>query len=175
MKLLWAGLILAMALRALGQDSPQYKTVIVTNWIQPGPYLRVVNGKIYNTAYSYLWGEPRPGLLSVANNDHPIRYDVIPTRVDGNATFCDIYGTTYWYETWTGQEQDEDRQIYKSIVIYNAPTNVILDKPFKFTCMKVGDLIQDQRFICEAYDCGVQATNSIPVVKSMREQTKPQH
>jgi hypothetical protein len=151
-----------------GDDlTTQFKTSTVTNWIKPGPYLCMVNGQLYNTYYSQLWGEPIGGPLA-ANNGHPIRYETIPQDIRGTNVFCDIYGTTYWYETYTGQEQDESRELYKTVVVYNAPTNIVLGLPYKFHCMKVGDLIESNRFICEAYDCGTVPTNLIPVVKKVR-------
>ena len=153
---------------AIAQDTNQYKTVTVTNWVKAGPYLKVVNGKLYNIAYSRLWGQPFAGLKGLADDGHMIRYEAIPTKQLGDKLFCDIYGITYWYETYTAARQDESRDFYKTIVIYHSPTNFIFGKPFFFNCMKVDDLIEDKHFICEAYDCGTDPTNLIPVVKSVR-------
>lgn len=163
--------ILILALTSwtlLGQDySIEYKTVQVTNWIQPGPFLRLVNGQKYNIAYSQLWGQPSGGRTEDDNTGHFIRYDIIPENIDGNKTFCEMYAIQWWYDYY-GRPKDEDRWFVKKIVVYHAPENIILGKPFKFTCMKVDDFVIGNRFICDAYDCGTQDTNPIPVLKSIR-------
>jgi hypothetical protein len=81
-----------------------------------------------------------------------------------------MYAVQWWYDYY-GHPKDEDRWFVKKIVVYNAPESLVLGRPFKFTCMKgmkVEDLIIGNRFICDAYDCGIQDTNPIPVLKSAR-------
>ena len=154
-----------MALRAFGQDSPQFKTVTITNWIHPGPYLRVVNGQTYNIAYSSLWGNPIGGPSATDDGDF-IRYDVIPMKLQEGMTFCEM-DEVIWHYNYYGHPEDEVRHFMKQIVIYNAPTNIALGTACTFKCMKVPNLISHNSFVCEAYDCGVQATNLIPVVKTI--------
>ena len=156
--------------KLFGQDSQiEYKTVQVTNWIQPGPFLRLVNGQKYNIAYSQLWGQPSGGRTEDDDSGHFIRYETIPQQIENGKTFCDMYAIRWWYDYY-GHPKDEDRWFVKKIVVYNAPDNTLLGKPFKFTCMKVGDYVIGNRFIAEAYDCGIQDTNPVPVVKSVRVQ-----
>jgi hypothetical protein len=114
---------------------PIYKTITITNWVLPGSYMRFVNGKLYNTYYSTLWQDMPGEFGGVADNGHPIQYQVIPTEVDSNKVFCDVYGSTYWYETYTGRKQIESTEKTETIVILNPPTNIIIGLPFKFRCM----------------------------------------
>ena len=160
--------IVFSCVRLLADDlMPQYKTVSVTNWIAPGPYLKVVNGQTYNIAYSKLWGQPIGGRTEDDDTGHFIRYETIPETIKENKTFCEMYAVQWWYDYY-GHPKDEDRWFVKKIVVYNAPDNLILGRPFKFTCMKVEDYIVGNQFICEAYDCGIQDTNLIPVLKLAR-------
>jgi hypothetical protein len=168
MKRLITAIVILISADLKAEDSiGNYKTITATNWIAPGPYLRVVNGQTYNIAYSDLWGQPAGGPTSDDDSGHFIRYEVTPEKIKGNKTFCEMEAVQWWYDYY-GHPKDEGRWPVKNIVIYNAPTNIILGLPYKFKCMKVGDLIDGNRFICEAYDCGIQDTNLIPVVKTMR-------
>jgi len=145
-----------------------FKTISVTNWVQPGPYLRIVNGQLYNTAYSQLWGEPVLGLPRTGTDGHPIKYVVVPDKWEGDVLMCNVYGISYWWETYTGAEQDDPPSFCKTIAIYHARSNLILNQATIFHCMKVADLVENNRWVSEAYDCGIQDTNPVPIVKFIK-------
>jgi len=151
---------------------PQFKTVLVTNWVKPGEYLRIVDGKLYNTAYSKLFKNPillTSGLALRASNFHFIRYDIIADSIDGDTIFCDIRAITWWFETYTGQPQDESWEDVKTIVIlhYPHPEKIVTGQSVPCVCMRVANYLTNSHSF-EAYDCGIQSTNPVAVVKQMK-------
>jgi hypothetical protein len=53
--LVFTALILFFANHSPAQITNEYRTVLVTNWVTPGPYLRVVDSVTYSVAYSQKW------------------------------------------------------------------------------------------------------------------------
>ena|SRR5690348_12740694 len=149
---------------------PQFKTVITTNWVKPGPFLRVVNDQTYNIAYSKLWGTPIDllgGFPRLADNGHPIRYEIVAEQIKGDQVLCSIDAITYWWETYTGVQQDESRDSVKEVVILNYPNpeKLVTGQAFSCRCMRVNNYISPSGVSFAAFDCGIQATNLVPVVK----------
>jgi hypothetical protein len=160
------------ALERKARDIEANNRVWVTNVVKPGPNHRVVNGQLYNTSDSKLWGSPielAGGLPTLANNGHPIRYEVIAQLIWKNKVVCDIDAITYWFETWTGARQDEFRQTIKTIVIYNYPDpeKLVSGQAISCRCMRVANY-NDNGISYEAYDRGVQATKDVAEVVPAR-------
>jgi hypothetical protein len=154
-------------------NTNEVRTGLVTNWVEPGPYLRVVNGQIYNTAYSKLWGSPIEligGFPTLANNGHPIKYEVIAEQIENGKIFCSIYAITYWWETWTGVEQDEFREPVKTIVVYHylGAEKLVTGEAFRCHCMRTTNYVSKSGISYTAFDCGIQSTNLVPVVKKVK-------
>ncbi len=152
----------------------EFKTVLVTNWVKPGPYLRVVNGQLYNTAHSKLWDEvailgagtlrsdglnPNPNIAALSAEVETVAEDRIT---------CGIYG--YAPGVYNGVMSDGGKTYVKSIVIYHYPnpkslvTGQIISGQFaSCRCMRVENYIL-KGVSYEAYDCGIQSTNLVPVI-----------
>jgi hypothetical protein len=150
----------------------QFKTVLVTNWVKPGFVMRVVNGQLYNTYYSKLWGDPitlMPTRKTLANNGHFLRYELVANIIKGDSVFCGVDAITWWPETYTAVPQDEDRETIKSVIIYHFPnpSKLVTGQPFSCRCMRVENYITNG-VSYEAYDCGIQSTNLVPVVTSKK-------
>jgi len=149
---------------------PRISGQIVTTWVKPSENLLMVNGQLYNTSDSKLWGSPielAGGLPTLANNGHPMRYEIVAERIGKDKVVCDFDAITYWFETWTGVRQDEFRQTTKTIVIYHypAPEKLVTGAVISCRCMRVDNYIQNGISL-EAYDCGVQSTELVPVIKN---------
>jgi hypothetical protein len=160
------------------QTNPaQFKTVLVTNWVKPGIVMRVVDEKLYNTYYSKLWGDPitlMPQRRTIANNGHFLRYELVANVISSNSVFCDVDAITWWPETYTDAPQDEDRETIKSVVIYHYPnpSTLVTGQPFSCRCMKVENYLS-HGISYEAFDCGTQYTNLIPVITNKKNETEP--
>ncbi len=86
-------------------------------------------------------------------------------RISNGVVFAEIDAVTYWWKTYTGQQQDESREPVKNIVIlhYQNPEHLISGQAFNCRCMRVENYILDG-VSYEAYDCEIGYTNLIPVV-----------
>ena len=149
---------------------PRISGQIVTSWVKPSENLLMVNGQLCNTSDSKLWGSPielAGGLPTLANNGHPMRYEVVAERIGKDKVVCDFDAITYWFETWTAARQDEFRQTIKTIVIYHYPNpeKLVTGAVISCRCMRVENYIQNGISL-EAYDCGVQSTELVPVIKN---------
>lgn len=149
---------------------------LVTNFVKPGPNYRVVNGQTYNVTNSELWGSPielAGNLPKLANNGHPLRYEVIAQKIGKDKVVCDVAAITYWFETYTAAQQDESRRTIKTIVVYHypEPEQLVTGQAISFRCMRVANFIANE-ISCEAYDCGVPPTSNVPeVVQGSPDQT----
>jgi len=143
---------------------------MVTSSVKPSKDFRVVDGQLYSTTDSKLWGSPielAGGLPDLANNGHPLRYEVVAERIGKDKVVCDFDAITYWFETYTAARQDEFRQTKKTIVIYHYPNpeQLVTGEVVSCRCMRVANY-NENGISCEAYDCGVQSTELVPVIKN---------
>jgi hypothetical protein len=148
------------------QGVSDFNTVLVTNWIKPGPYLRVVNGQLYNTAYSKLWGNP---LYAMGMNRGPMimSYSIKVAKIWNDRISCAVFKEIYKPETYTGVPQLEDEEFLKYVVIYHYPNSKSMTSGQELgdcRCMRVDNYITNGTSYV-ALDCGVQYTNLVPVVK----------
>jgi hypothetical protein len=165
-----AALIAIASVVILTSCRPRISGQIAANWVKPSENLLMVDGQLYNTSNSNLWGSPielTGGLPVLANNGHPMRYEVVAERIGKDKVVCDFDAITYWFETWTAARQDESRQTIKSIVIYHYPNpeKLVTGAVISCRCMRVENYIQDGISL-EAYDCGVQSTELVPMIKN---------
>jgi hypothetical protein len=167
-----------MAFRAIAQTNGIRDDLeIVTNWVKPGPYLRVVNGVTYNINYSRLWA-----LIS----KHEELNSYVPDGDDIYANFHlhglvkQVYGSTVLYDIY--RERDEPERItlmmrktsdeyVKSVVILNCPytDRLVTGQDAQFLCMKTTNYLNKAGASLVAYDCGVQSTNLVPVVEKVKK------
>jgi hypothetical protein len=148
----------------------------ITNWVKPGPYLRVVNGITYNIAYSKLWGD-------ISKHEHLGVFSLDPSDSGESSHLCgsvrQVSGTTISYdilraftahETYTGVPYETRSEYVKSVIILNCPNpeKMVTGEGAKFFCMKTTNYINGGGVSFTTYDCGVQATNVVPVVKKVK-------
>ncbi len=161
--------------------------------------MRVVDGKLYNTFYSKLWGDPitlMPIRKTIADNGHFIRYELVARFIKNDSISADVDAVTWWPETYTDTPQDEDRETIKSVIIYHFPnpeklvsgqqmtsvdtvgnyfpnpSKIGTGQKISFRCMRVENYISNG-ISYEAYDCGTQYTNLIPVVTKEKIKIEP--
>lgn len=144
---------------------------IQADW-KPDESLRVVDGQTYDTTDSASWGSPlelNGPLPRVAANGHPVRYQLVAETIQQNTVVAEICAVTYWFETWTGQPQDESRDTVKTVVILNYPfpEKIISGQPFTCRCMRVKNFHQDG-ISYETYDCGTPSSSPVPMVNGKR-------
>jgi hypothetical protein len=160
---------------ALVRTTPpaQSKTILETNWVAPGEYLRVVDGKLYNTYYSKLWVHPAfdhpPRANPLDNPWNAIGYSLQVEFIDTDKIICGVWRDEYKHETYTGQLGLDDSTHIKSIVIYHYPNpqSLITGQKIDPVCLKVSNCISNGISL-EAYDCGVQSTNLVPLVRTVK-------
>ena len=168
--------IVAVVFQSVAQTNNtrvEYKTITTTNWVKPGPYLRVVDGVTYNVAYSKKWNTfskqealmtPLPDMNDVIGGYPGKKYRVPKvTKTIGNASFFEIDEMKSSIDAPT-QQISENLNFLKNVVVLNL--SEANDKGVNFYCMRVADYVDSENnsFIC--YDCGVQATNLVPVIKT---------
>ncbi len=156
----------------------EFKTVLVTNWVKLGEFLRVVNGHLYNTAYSKLWGDlwklsySRRLPYSNYNPWHTLTCSVEVNQIGVKGIACDVYEIEYQPETYTGAPELVSKTFIKNIIVYHYPDSESLvtgqvisgdgqKRPCR--CMKVENYFYNGNSY-EAYDCGIQSTNLVPVI-----------
>jgi hypothetical protein len=147
----------------------EFKTITATNWVKPGPYLRIVNSQLYNTYYSELWGNPlkAAGLSGVMSGGFGTAYAIRVEKVDKDKIVCGIYRQSYRPETYTGMAQLADEEFFEDIVIYHYPNAESLmsgQDLGECRCMRVANYNSGDVSLI-ALDCGIQATNLVPLVK----------
>ena len=131
---------------------PQFKTVLATNWVKPGESLRVVNGQLYNTAYSKLWmyvGPPNPWW------DYQVEW------LEGGGMVVGIYAA----------DNSGGRNFKNYIMVYHHPKQKILKTGENLPgckAMAVDNYVLKNGESIGAFDCGVQSTNFVPVVTKNR-------
>lgn len=169
-RFIFIGLTIILASAVISQAQTNFQTVLVTNWVKPGPYLRVVGGKLYNTAYSTLWTN-----LTCAAGFNPhfnltyrwVIYVARLERIDADKIVCGIYQQEYWPETHSGINQLEGEEFLEHAIVYNysdAKSFVTgQELPNKLRCMRISNYITNG-ISYAAFDCGVQSTNPVPVV-----------
>jgi len=166
-------LIIVASLKVSAQTiTNEYETITVTNWVKPGPYLRVLNGVTYNIAYSKQWNtfanQEGLGISMLDMNDSGESSHLVGSvqRVVGNATFYEIIREHYARETYTGTPYKTGSETERVVVVLNCPDATA--KGLGFYCMKTTNYLNSQGFVFPCYDCGFQATNLVPEIKKMK-------
>jgi hypothetical protein len=153
----------------VANSQTNFATLTETNWVKPGPYLRVVDGVTYNTAYSKKWGYIS-GFENLPNGESlgVLRVNLIKVEaVTNDEVICGIYKQTYHHETYTGAlEPDEGQELLKYICVYHVPNASRLVSGVDFPSIKCMPVAPHNAngIPINAYDCGLQATNSVPVI-----------
>jgi hypothetical protein len=158
----------------------KFDTVLTTNWVAPGPYLRIVDGQLYNTFYSkkwdYIWrlahSSPRP--YSNPDLNHSIASSVEVEKISSDKILCNVYEDEFQPEIYTGSLTLIGKTFIKTIIVYNYPNaeTLVSGNPIsgagypekqEVRCIRVKNYMSENESY-EAYDCGIQSTNLIPVV-----------
>jgi hypothetical protein len=149
---------------------PKVSGQIVTNWVKPSENLRLVNGQLSNTADSKVWVHPSSVGVPAANPlDNPwnvINYSLRVETVGNDKITCGVYKNEYRHETYTGQLGLSDSTRTKNVVIFHYPNpqSLTTGQEISPLCLRVENYIQNGISL-EAYDCGVQATSLVPVIR----------
>jgi len=170
----WAIIILTLCCQSIQAQTNEYETVTITNWVKPGPYLRVVGGVTYNVAYSQKWKTfskqealmtPLPDMDDIIGGYPGTLYRAPEIKKTiGNARFFEIDCIRPVIDPPTGQVS-EDKKFLKNVVILNF--SEATGKSVNFYCMRTTNYVDSDgnSFIC--YDCGIQATNLVPDIKKV--------
>jgi hypothetical protein len=165
---MWIVFLLVAGTCHAQSSTNDFETVTTTNWVTPGPYLRVVNGKLYNTFYSTNWGNP---LQAIGLSGGPtMSYSIKVSKIWEDRISCAVFRQTYKPETYTGMMQLDDEEFFEYIVIYHYPNPKSLISGQDLgdcRCMRVDNYITNGVSLV-ALDCGIQYTNLVPVIKSVK-------
>lgn len=149
-------------------ETPRYKTVTVTNWVRPGPYLRVVNGTTYNIAYSQLW-KPfseweglGPFMLNPSDNGEEYHFVGAVHQIKGTTVVYDISEEWMAHETYTGMMYKTRDQYVRSVIVFHQEHP--MQAGMSFLCMRIPNYVDTNGIPATAYECGIQATNLVPKV-----------
>ena len=183
MKILFAFCVfVAVAFQATAQTADAKDGFITTtNWVKPGPYLRVVNGVTYNIAYSKLWGDISKheslgvSTLDMADSGEMSHLCGSVRQVKGTTVYYDILKEYMAHEKWTGQLYKTRDEYVKSVVILNCPNpeKLVTGEGANFICIKTTNFVDASGISFATYDCGLQATNLVPVVKKIKSKISP--
>jgi|GEM_PF-1100464 len=153
--------VLVAATASLGWRD--YAQTAAQPYIAPAS-LRMVNGQIYNTAKSKLWGVPpypeTPSLNSLDNPWNVISYSLEFQAVRNQEMItCGVYRCEYEHETYTGQLGLKDKTFDKWVVIYHypEPKSLVTGQVISPICLKVDNYFTNG-LSYEAYDCGTPPT-----------------
>jgi len=164
--------IVAVVFQSIAQTNytkPQLKTITTTNWVKPGPYLRVVNGVTYSIAYSKLWKKfsEQEGLgvsfLDPSDGGESCHFTGGIRQIKGTTVLYDISEEWWAHETYTGNLYMTRREYAKTVIVFNLENP--LARGLDFMCIKIPNYVNENGVPCVAYDCGIQATNLVPVIK----------
>lgn len=154
LKLTFIILLIGGAIVCHAADTNPPVQILVTNWIQPTVDFRVVGGQVYNTRYSVKWG-PLDNIVSLHNGQRDYAVGTITARHKfGDYTICGVeaVGT-------------ETTSYVKDIAIRNLPESITTGDPLPVWNLRVMR-VKNMQFgsdLLETFDCGIQATNLIPV------------
>lgn len=165
-------LFVAVASQAVAQTNDvETRTITVTNWVKPGPYLRVVDGVTYNVAYSTKWKKFQDweslGFSTLdPSNDGQTSHSVMESyKVFPQVAFIQINREHFKAETYTGMPYKTYSEPEKVVAVLNCEHPERVD----YYCMRTTNYISKATGDAyPAYDCGVQATNLVPVVKQIK-------
>ena len=153
----------------------EYKTITTTNWVKPGPYLRVLDGVTYSVAYSQKWKKfsdwEQLGVetLDPVNEWTKIHFVLGNYQIISNVTFITIQSQQMKY--------DFNDRYNPNILPQPLPPKddhivavLHCEHPDQadFYCIKTKDVLDGKGVAFRAYDCGVQATNLVPVIEKKK-------
>lgn len=178
MKYVFGLALVLLCLPAISQESATpttyYKTVVQTNWIKPDTNWRSVNGVTYHTIHSTLWGQPLKlkhleGYNLYGNH---VNYYLQVNCLIGNTVFCDILKRQRSPQQWAdgGINDDSSPELVSQIMILNypSPEDLVSGSGISCQCMKTTNYLAAEHKSFEAYDCGIQVTNFVPIIVSKR-------
>jgi hypothetical protein len=153
----------------------EYETITVTNWVKPGPFLRVVDGITYNVTYSQRWSTfakyealmtPLPDMENVIGG-YPATLYRVPSAIKTNGNAC-VYEIDSVRSSIDGptQQISEDKTFLKYVVVLNYSDAT--GKSVNFYCMRGTNYLDRQGKVFVCYDCGLPATNLVEVIKKVK-------
>jgi hypothetical protein len=166
-------LIIAASLKVSGQTiTNKNETITVTNWVKPGPYLRVLDSVTYNVAYSKKWAKfetwERLGIESLDPGEGWTKSHFVlgNYQVIGNVTFITIMKQQMQYN------RDNPGDFPQPLPAQDDHVVAVLhcEDPHKsnFFCARTKDVLDAKGVAFRAYDCGIQSTNLVPEIKRVK-------
>jgi hypothetical protein len=160
------GALILTASQINAQITNGYKTVLITNYIQPNANFRIVNGITYNVVFSKKWGKFQdledlgrdiPDMATTGGVMHFVCSDF---QISSNVAFFSISNEHFkWNDSYTMQYKTFDEFDHK-VAVLNCPKTGIVD----FYCIPITNFLCGDGMFLRCYDCGIQATNPIPYV-----------
>ncbi len=141
-------------------------SVMLTNYVAPGPNFRMVDGTVYNITNSSLWVDPAydhsPAINPLDNPLNVFKYSLVVETIEVGKITCGVYRNTYRREAYTGQLGLADNLLLKHVVIthFPNPDQLVSGQPITCLCMRVANYIENGVSL-EAYDYGIQATEDV--------------
>jgi hypothetical protein len=161
-------LIAVTSIAILTSCKPKISGQIVTDLVKPSENLRIVNGQLYDSYHSELWGNPLElaGLHSHGNeNFRLVTYLAKIETVAGDKIQCGVYEQAHWPPVANGDVESED--MVQEIVIYHYPNAESLVSGQLLgdcRCMRVANY-NANGISYAAFDCGVQSAELVPEIK----------
>lgn len=146
----------------------------VTNWVKPGPYLRVLDGVTYSVAYSQKWAKLQTweglGIERLDPGDGYTKSHFVMGgyQIIGNVTFITIQKQQMQYNRDNPGDFPQPLPAHDDHVV--AVLNCSDPHKADFYCARTKDVLDAKGVAFPAYDCGVQATNLVAVVKKIKKQ-----
>ena len=149
---------------------PRISGQIAANWL-PVSNFRVVQGQLYDSVHSELWGNPveLAGFHSHANENSRLLTYLAKVEIVGRDKIqCGVYQQAHWPPVANGEVESAD--MVQEIVIYHYPNAESLISGQALgdcQCMRVGNY-NDHGISYAAFDCGVPSTEPVPMINGKR-------
>ena len=142
--------------------------------------LRAVNRVVYDTSKSKQWAylseHEKLGIMQpIPMQDSSDLYTKSSLygsvrQVKGTSVMYDIYRGYYKPDKIVFQMHKTDEEYVKSVIILNCSytDKLLTGEDAKFYCMRTTNIVTHEGILLAAYDCGVQATNFVPVVNQVK-------
>jgi hypothetical protein len=138
--------------------------VILTNLIEAPYNLRDVNGQIYDTTHSELWGSvtemERLGWAGTDLDGNTVRNYIAVHQIKGTTVLCDIFRSLSYPEKYSGLLQENSREYVRSIIILNfpKPESLVSGRGVDCLCMRTTNYVNSDGISFVTYDCGTKPT-----------------
>ena len=163
-------LIAITSVAILTSCRPRTSGQIAANWL-PVSHFRVVQGQLYDSVHSELWGNPveLAGFHSHANENSRLLTYLAKVEIVGRDKIqCGVYQQAHWPPVANGEVESAD--MVQEIVIYHYPNAESLISGQALgdcQCMRVGNY-NDHGISYAAFDCGVPSTELVPMINGKR-------